>query len=1082
MKGKSVLTRVARSLALLAMMTVPWLNGYAQSAATGIKIYYAETAGGEYQPIPDNTITGFCYTNKKCTQHYLKVVVEPEGIDASNYTLSWDIPTTTGFIKDTKTTDAQPTLKAQINDLSNQTAKGDATVTLTQTGGSTLTATVHLVRNWGANISTMSLDFDTWQAKIETLDGRDNIFVLSGKTYKVTHNANENMLEPIDWSLLSNDAGEGNHFLELEKIDDFHANVTVLRPGVFKTDEYGKDGQGKVYAEGSVLKKYAYACIYGVLPIESATVKVADKTVAKGDETVNETIIFSPGQEIDLSALPAPEVYGYADIKWELWKEDENMADFCTITPDATGLNAKATMGATHIGDNDGKQYGIKFTVSQEYVDPDKATKETPTTTNVLTFIQPIKIVKPMTGMTMATVIDGVPTEIAESSTITMGVGTDLDLLLTAKGEPGDKTITVTPATEGIVSIADATGIEDAITDKDTYADYCATEWNTSKRITGSAPGSVKITVASADGTNIVKTFTINIVEGFKPVESIAPTVAGEAPTVSTPVKVWLAQAKSIAADAGISPAGASGQGTWTITPATDAAFTPADNVPNNGTISLPGVGEYTVDFSLSQMFGTTHSFSAAWAVKVLQPVTAVTLKQIVEADEVDPAKAYTVAPGDILEFKATTTEGAEIAGVDWQIVSDIAGVAEVKDATATSAKVEVKLPGEFTLKAAAKDGQGAEATVAFQGFIPAKSVALADSTGTVIGEQGLSGFRGAELIVKALVEPADAAIDTCIWSVEGDAVEITPDGLTATVKLVKGGTAKVKATVSQSVGETSIVATADITSKVPVEKIEVTLPAKPDTPVDSSQSKDPVAAPSREPKAEDIKEGAELSWERGSSLELNFAVNDDAENQSLTVTSSAPDIIEVVAIKAPQASTQAVGDAPAAAAANGYKLNAKKSGSATITIAAQDGAGATMSFTVKVEVSVTAITLDQTALNGAPGKSATLTATVNPTDATYSAVTWSSSDEAVATVTPAGVVNFVADGTAVITAIADGIKAECNVTVATPSGIDGIEAADEEGAVEYYNILGIRVDASALTPGIYIRRQGTNTTKVIIK
>lgn len=53
------------------------------------------------------------------------------------------------------------------------------------------------------------------------------------------------------------------------------------------------------------------------------------------------------------------------------------------------------------------------------------------------------------------------------------------------------------------------------------------------------------------------------------------------------------------------------------------------------------------------------------------------------------------------------------------------------------------------------------------------------------------------------------------------------------------------------------------------------------------------------------------------------------------------------------------------------------------------------------------------------------------------------------------------------------------NSTAST--GIDSIEA-DSAAPVEYYNIQGMRIAPEALTPGLYIRRQGSKTTKVIIR
>ncbi|MBD5213881.1 MAG: hypothetical protein HDS75_03530 [Bacteroidales bacterium] len=50
--------------------------------------------------------------------------------------------------------------------------------------------------------------------------------------------------------------------------------------------------------------------------------------------------------------------------------------------------------------------------------------------------------------------------------------------------------------------------------------------------------------------------------------------------------------------------------------------------------------------------------------------------------------------------------------------------------------------------------------------------------------------------------------------------------------------------------------------------------------------------------------------------------------------------------------------------------------------------------------------------------------------------------------------------------------------TVGRTSGVDSVEADDEP--VEYYNLQGVRVDNP--TSGLYIRRQGTHATKVIIR
>ena len=83
--------------------------------------------------------------------------------------------------------------------------------------------------------------------------------------------------------------------------------------------------------------------------------------------------------------------------------------------------------------------------------------------------------------------------------------------------------------------------------------------------------------------------------------------------------------------------------------------------------------------------------------------------------------------------------------------------------------------------------------------------------------------------------------------------------------------------------------------------------------------------------------------------------------------------------------------------------------------------------------VLVTGISLNNSNLSLYTGKTATLTATVTPENATNKAVTWKSSDDTIATVDNNGKVTAVKEGTATITATAtdgSGVYATCTVTV----------------------------------------------------
>ena len=86
--------------------------------------------------------------------------------------------------------------------------------------------------------------------------------------------------------------------------------------------------------------------------------------------------------------------------------------------------------------------------------------------------------------------------------------------------------------------------------------------------------------------------------------------------------------------------------------------------------------------------------------------------------------------------------------------------------------------------------------------------------------------------------------------------------------------------------------------------------------------------------------------------------------------------------------------------------------------------------------INVTGVTLDKSTLSLEVGATATLNATIAPSNASYKAVGFTSSDDAIATVDDNGLVTAVAAGSAEITveSIADGSKtAVCAVTVTEP-------------------------------------------------
>ena len=157
----------------------------------------------------------------------------------------------------------------------------------------------------------------------------------------------------------------------------------------------------------------------------------------------------------------------------------------------------------------------------------------------------------------------------------------------------------------------------------------------------------------------------------------------------------------------------------------------------------------------------------------------------------------------------------------------------------------------------------------------------------------------------------------------------------------------------------------------------------------------------------------ATLSLETGTSAALTVTVLPaDATDKSVTWTTT-----DTTVAKVSDGVVTAVGE-----------------GNAVITATANDGSGVKAQCGVschKPVVKVASISLSDPSLELAVGSSATLTATVLPADATDKSLVWSSSAPATATVSAAGEVRAVSEGSAVIRVDAkdgSGKYAECEV------------------------------------------------------
>ncbi|MCL1897418.1 MAG: Ig-like domain-containing protein, partial [Micrococcales bacterium] len=111
--------------------------------------------------------------------------------------------------------------------------------------------------------------------------------------------------------------------------------------------------------------------------------------------------------------------------------------------------------------------------------------------------------------------------------------------------------------------------------------------------------------------------------------------------------------------------------------------------------------------------------------------------------------------------------------------------------------------------------------------------------------------------------------------------------------------------------------------------------------------------------------------------------------------------------------------------------------GEAIITVTTVDG-GYTATCLVTVTQRVSGVTITPASLSVEVGMSSALTAKVLPSDASYKAVTWASSDNNVATISTSGFVTGISVGTATITVTtADGAKtANAKISVTKPQPV----------------------------------------------
>ena len=296
------------------------------------------------------------------------------------------------------------------------------------------------------------------------------------------------------------------------------------------------------------------------------------------------------------------------------------------------------------------------------------------------------------------------------------------------------------------------------------------------------------------------------------------------------------------------------------------------------------------------------------------------------------------------------------------------------------SGNVTAKNPGEATITVTAADNGGAQATCKVT--VTERTAPVIKVTQIQLSQTRASLNEGKELQLTATVLPANATNQSLTWSssVEGVAT-VDPTGK---VTAIKAGTTVITATAKDDSG---ISASCTVQVTVPTVKVTgITL------------------------------NKTTASVVKGKTVALTATVTPtNATNKNVTWKSSNTKIATVDG--------------------NG-KVTAVAAGTATITCTAK--ADKSKSATCKITVTnpavkVTKLRMNKTSVDLLKGKTVQLKVTVTPSNATNKAVTWTSSNKKIATVTSNGLVKAVGTGTVTITAKAkdgSGKKVTCKINV----------------------------------------------------
>lgn len=395
---------------------------------------------------------------------------------------------------------------------------------------------------------------------------------------------------------------------------------------------------------------------------------------------------------------------------------------------------------------------------------------------------------------------------------------------------------------------------------------------------------------------------------------------------------------------------------------------------------------------------------------------------------------------GETISLKALVTPSTALDALEIVWASSNQSVATITQDGVITAIAE----GTTTISATAGGKTGSCLVTVVKRFVEVSSIEL-DRTELAMVEDD-------EVTLHATVMPEDATDKTISWSSSDSSVAFVDD--TGKVKAIKEGETVITARAGEHAADCKVIVSAkkiDVTmvmlNRNSLDMIvgdEFTLVAT-IIPVDATvqtiqwSTSDPgIATVDEEGKVTAIKEGGAkiVAYVDGKTAECNVTVN-FIPVQSITFDKPSLTLYEgedytLTATIEPENATYkditwTTNDSKVATVEGG-KVVAVKKGTATIKAEAN---GKSALCQVEVLSSIAEISLDKNELSMIVGDTETLTAIIAPADATLrEKIVWTSSDETVVTVDDTGKVKAVKEGNAIVSAMVEGKKAECSVSV----------------------------------------------------